>query len=100
MGFLIKLGCGGVSLEKLHPAMQPVLRAVELVWGVEEPVITSTWEGRHCAASWHYLCRALDFRLPRGDVQVRVSKLKERLGKDYDVVLERDHIHIEYDPKP
>jgi hypothetical protein len=95
---LIKIGCGGVSLGKLDPSMQPVMRTVALVWGSEEPVITSTWEGTHSSSSWHYFCRALDFRLPK-NVDGMIDVLKNRLGKDYDVVLESTHIHIEYDPK-
>jgi hypothetical protein len=27
------------------------------------------------------------------------NQIKELLGPDYDVVIENDHIHIEYDPK-
>ena len=78
--------------------MQKVLSAVALVWGSEEPVITSTWDGTHSPGSWHQFCMALDFRLPNNHL-VAAQKLMQKLGTDYDVVLEGDHIHIEYDPK-
>lgn len=29
-----------------------------------------------------------------------MAMFKYMLGPNYDVVLEKDHIHIEYDPKP
>jgi len=34
-----------------------------------------------------------------GKTSQAVSMLKSQLGSDYDVVLESDHIHVEYDPK-
>lgn len=96
---LIKFGCGGVDLSSLHPAIWRAVRAVCKIWGEEEPVITSTWEGTHSSWSLHYLKRALDFRLPRGPGIIAAQDLRKELGKDYDVVLEHDHIHVEYDPK-
>ena len=93
---LLKLGVGGANLTKMHPAMQKVLKEVPLIWGDEEPIITSTWEGTHGRGSWHAFGRALDFRPPKKNV---VMKLREKLGKDYDVVDEGNHIHIEFDPK-
>lgn len=98
MGILIKIGCGGVCLDKLHPAMRLVLREVDLIWK-EDPVITSTWDGVHSSGSFHYFCMALDFRLPKEKPLQKVEELKEKLGSDYDVVLENDHVHVEYDPK-
>jgi hypothetical protein len=69
------------------------------VWEDEEPVITSTWEGTHLPWSMHYRKRALDFRLPRKDVTKKWQTVRGKLGKDYDVVMEHGHVHIEYDPK-
>jgi len=96
---LIKMGCGGVDLSRLHPAMWYAIKCVTMAWEGEEPVITSTWEGTHAPWSYHYRFRALDFRYPVTDREKKIKKLKELLGKDYDVVEEWDHIHIEYDPK-
>jgi len=95
---LIKLGCGGVDLSCLHESMRLVLKAVDSVFP-NEPVITSTWEGTHSTGSFHYWLRALDFRKPPMNLEDCVNQLKSELGKDFDVVLESDHIHIEYDPK-
>jgi hypothetical protein len=96
---LIKLGCGGVCLDQLHPRMTIVLRVVTTIWDMEEPVITSTWDGTHSPGSLHPLARALDFRKPSTNVTAKVQELRSTLGKDYDVVLEDTHVHVEYDPK-
>jgi len=96
---LVKFGCGGLDLSSLHPALWYAVKVVCEVWGEEEPVITSTWEGTHLPWSMHYRRRALDFRLPEDHPHQRAIQLRKRLGKDYDVVMEHDHIHVEYDPK-
>ena len=70
-------------------------------------VITSAREGIHSENSRHYYGLALDFRtrdLPQGMKSAfadRVRELiEERLGqRQYDVVLEQSHLHVEHDPK-
>lgn len=64
-------------------------------------VITSLNDGQHMTTSFHYRGLAADLRIwnlppidPK-DVRLRIAEI---LGKDYDVVLEKDHIHVEYDP--
>jgi hypothetical protein len=62
--------------------------------------ITSGTDGTHMVGSKHYESAALDFRtsnLSKEEVAKFISKLKVRLGEDYDVVLENDHIHVEKD---
>jgi hypothetical protein len=74
--------------------------ASSLEW--EELVITSCSEGRHSRGSLHYVGNAFDLRRsPHSppDVMEFYVRLKECLGKDYDVVLKVDHIHVEYQPK-
>lgn len=67
-----------------------------------ELVITSVNDGKHKTNSLHYKGLAFDCRsrdlAPQFQAHAR-DELKKRLGKDYDVVLEKDHFHIEYDPK-
>lgn len=60
----------------------------------------------HMTTSLHYKGQAIDIRLPSFynptpnlDSNLTDS-LRNALGEGYDVVLEKDHIHIEYDPKP
>ena len=99
---LIKFGVRG--LDHLDPVMQRVLAAVPVAWEHEEPVVTSAREGTHMDGSLHYLGRALDFRLPTDNMELKVDKLKMLLGNNYDVVISRARnipicIHVEFDPK-
>ena len=65
-------------------------------------VITSGSDGTHGPNSRHDKGNALDLRtntiLPEQLPQV-VKDLKWALGAQFDVVLESDHIHVEFDPK-
>jgi hypothetical protein len=66
-------------------------------------VLTSVRDGKHKAGSKHYDGLAFDARTWKLKAENKeaevVAVLKKRLGPDYDVVLEGDHIHIEHDPK-
>lgn len=67
-----------------------------------ECVVTSCIEGRHRRGSLHYVGQAVDFRtakIPARAVDDIVNLLRESLGSDYDVVSEKDHIHVEFQPK-
>ena len=91
----------GVDISRLRPEIRKKLNMIEVVlskYGNTELVITSTYEGTHSAGSLHYANLAIDIRLPAADGGV-VRHLKAVLLDDYDVVLEHNHIHIEYDPK-
>lgn len=98
---LLKLG---VDISRLERPIRRALNKIESIYqriAMEEAVITSTYEGNHSPGSLHYANLAVDIRLP-SDREIRgviAIKLKEELGPDYDVVLEANHIHIEYDPK-
>jgi len=65
---------------------------------IPNPVVTSTTGDIHMVGSKHYEGNAVDFRLPPNYRKV-ARDLQEALGNDYDVVLESDHIHVEYDPQ-
>lgn len=61
--------------------------------------VTSLTDGTHKAGSLHYKGQAADLRtrdvaMPLLGVIVR--EIKEALGADYDVILEGDHLHMEY----
>lgn len=65
-------------------------------------VVTAGRDGVHQIQSKHYTDEALDlrrFHLEPHEVEPVVQGLKQALGKDFDVVLEHDHLHVEYDPK-
>lgn len=65
-------------------------------------VITSASDGKHGPNSLHYSGKALDLRMnslrPEQIHPVYVA-LKTALGEQFDVVLESDHIHVEWDVK-
>jgi hypothetical protein len=65
-------------------------------------VITSGLDSLHGEHSLHYSGEAIDLRinnLPPGRAVEVMTEIKKRLGAEFDVVLEVDHIHIEFDPK-
>lgn len=89
----------GVQWRVFHAAI--IAESVLESFGVKL-VITSCMDGKHKDGSLHYKGLAFDARsrdlAPSFQVHAR-DEMKKRLGKDYDVVLEKDHFHIEYDPK-
>jgi hypothetical protein len=64
--------------------------------------VTSANDSVHMRGSRHYTDEALDLRI-HGLTKIQVAEwaaaIKTRLGLKYDVVVEKDHIHVEYDPK-
>ena len=64
--------------------------------------LTSVCDGAHSRGSLHYKGLAFDMRTrnmtPAEKRAVHVE-LRNALGDEYDVVLESDHIHVEWDPK-
>lgn len=63
-------------------------------------VVTSLTDGEHITNSKHYTGEALDVRLPeKADPEDVGLTLQHFLGPDFDVVIEPDHIHVEFDPK-
>lgn len=105
----------GVEIEHLGLPLRTMLVPMSYIWTAffsyrEDPdgmTLTSTYEGYpgdgvHGKNSLHYKGLAIDIRTK--DVALSriagfITALKARLGADYDVVNEGDHIHIEYDPK-
>jgi uncharacterized protein YcbK (DUF882 family) len=67
-----------------------------------EAVITSGTEGRHMFHSRHYAGLAADFRtedLKPNEIQQILEPMKNLLApQGFQLILESDHLHIEYDP--
>lgn len=62
--------------------------------------LTSFTDGDHKTGSLHHCGDAVDLRLPVVGLRAAIiESLRTALTADYDVVLEIDHIHVEYDPK-
>ena len=96
----------GVRLDDLSPQMVAAMLVVDAIYAkhdVTDCVITSGSDGTHSATSLHYRGgRALDFRtrtIPLLHRNAVAQEIGVSLGENYDVVLERDHLHCEYDPK-
>lgn len=100
----LKLKDHTVNLDGIHMEMIVAILAAMRVCmrhGVRELVITSARDGRHGKASLHGSGEAIDLRnFTWPDTIGMADEIREELDQDYDVVLEHDHLHIEYDPKP
>jgi hypothetical protein len=92
----------GVSLVGLQP---------EALYGIDvclfvfhdaglRMTLTSCRDGAHGKYSHHFKGLAWDIRVwdLTGRIDWMCRKLREKLGPDYQVINEDDHIHVEYDP--
>lgn len=81
-------------------------------WDRKDAWVTSVRDGQHSSSSLHYRGDAFDLRIGDTDYDGNrinywskseqdqiVLRLTKALPRDYDVVLESTHIHIEYQPK-
>ena len=98
MNIWIKIDCTHGLLGCLQYIVRHIMKVICQIWN-EDIYITSTDEGNHIAYSKHYFGEAIDIRPPKTDRENKINKLKERLGEDFDVIDEGDHVHVEYDPK-
>ena len=98
-----------VSLIGLQPETGIGIAVAEGVYSAHGVplVLTSVTDGKHRAVdTLHPKGYAFDCRLPskystHGTINTDVFRsLQIELGPEWDVVLEVDHIHVEYDPKP
>lgn len=99
----IKLKDETVQLDNVHPKILAAICCAMTVWSkhrVSVLVITSANDGAHMSESKHYSGEAIDLRSRTlRDVFAVAADLRSELGPDFDVCIEKDHIHIEYDPK-
>jgi len=100
----IKDGPHGARMLGLHPEILlaiPVAHEILREWGADLTVTTGT-DGTHMANSLHYAGYALDFRtrhLTSEQKEAFRRRLGEALGRHYDVVLHKTHLHVEFDSK-
>jgi hypothetical protein len=92
----------GVRLQGLRPeAVLGMYIACDVLYnfGIEFE-LTSVTDGEHMRASLHYVGQAFDFRkTQRADWPRIVEELQLRLGDQFDVVAEENHVHVEFQPK-
>jgi hypothetical protein len=83
----------GVNIDGLTEQMNEAVRILDKT--KKDCFITSGTEGLHMPGSRHYSGNAIDIRT----LDFTKNELSLLLGREYDVVQEKDHIHIEYDRK-
>ncbi len=94
----------GVKLAGLRPEMLVALMVANHVYASigKNVVVTSVMDGKHSRGSLHYVGFAFDLRinsLTASEIKIVVHLLKLHLSSEFDVVLERTHIHVEFQPK-
>lgn len=97
----------GVDINNTCPEMfeaMIVVRDILAMWGLD-CVITSGQDGTHGKGSLHPTGKALDFRTrdwPKKEAKEIERRIRADLtlfGRYYDIVMESDHLHIEWDKK-
>lgn len=107
----------GASLEGIKPEAKHAIEVIDKIYIANgaQLTITSGTEGHagdgvHTVNSLHYTGYAFDCRIwvfknqmhgqtDMAKVNAVAKQIREALGRDYDVLVELDHIHVEYDPK-
>jgi len=94
----------GVKVKGIKPELLIALVVADTCWKRygDELVVTSLTDSKHGNGSLHPSGYGGDLRtrnFPKNMVEAVAQDLRERLTDEYDVVVESDHIHIEFDPK-
>jgi len=96
----------GVSTTNVQPELLIGLMVADSVYLLYQTpcVVTSLNDSKHSFNSLHYAGCAADIlinNLPMGKAEEVAECIRVGLGHnpDYDVVLEADHIHLEWQPK-
>lgn len=94
----------GVSLAGMWPQIGIAIAIADQVYSEygKELVVTSVTDGEHKKGSLHPLGLACDLRTRyfTDDELAHIERdLRLRLTHEYDIVVESDHIHIEFDLK-
>jgi hypothetical protein len=91
----------GASLQGLQLVMREALIAGDAIWKGknQELVVTSGTDGVHSAGSLHYYGLAVDFRTHYFTEPEKITVFNQLRNElpEFDVVLEKTHIHVEYD---
>lgn len=92
-----------LDLERIMAMALPTIdRAHHKVGIARGAFVTSARDSIHNPGSLHPKGLAVDLRtkdLALEKIVILVNQLRLDLGPEFDVVLEVDHIHVEYDPR-
>ena len=86
----------GVFGELTQEAAEGLRKLEKVFKHVEDIYVTSVREGTHGIGSLHPSGRAFDIRHPK---EISIHEIRSALGKDWDVIEEPSHLHLEFDPK-
>lgn len=92
----------GVKLAGLRPEMGIALQAAIRSNPIGDTVITCALDGNHMFGSKHYSGAAIDLRtrdMSRDQAKSWRDDIALSLGREFDAILEDDHLHVEFDPK-
>ena len=97
----------GVLIKGIKPETIMGILFAESIWKTsldtnDQMVITSVTDGKHMKGSLHYNGYGFDVRtnfLTSAQITIFFDALKNHMDYEFDIVLEKTHIHIEYDPK-
>lgn len=105
---IIKLKAG-VRMQGVRPELSLGITIAAFAFfyatGGKAMIITSIMEGAHSVTSLHYAGQAFDVRTTRDahltfeQAEAATGAMKDALGSDFDVILEDNHIHVEYQPR-
>jgi hypothetical protein len=96
-----KEGVSGTAKAPLDAALK-IVSVVYGWFGQSTLIVTSLRDGKHMLHSLHERGYAADFRtftVDPSQQQALLAAIKGQLGASYDVVLEADHLHVEFDPE-
>lgn len=95
----------GVVLWEMHPKVVEAIEKADRIFvrlAGRPATITSARDGLHSDSSHHYAGRAIDLRsrdLDEATANRILRELRTDIGPDFDILLESNHYHVEYDPK-
>jgi len=96
----------GVNPIGLRPELLLALIVADQIWKENgfHFVVTSLNDSKHSRTSLHFDGKAADLRIwdiPSPKLKEMTKELHKRLGDnpDYDIIIEKDHVHMEYQPK-
>lgn len=94
----------GVRIDGVRPEIVIGMMVAAAIWKDlgHRLVITSVKDGEHSETSLHNSGNAFDCRtkyFTQEETEVAAERLRRQLGPDFDVIIEKTHIHVEYQPK-
>jgi len=100
----MKLKNNTIHIQGIRPELVFALNVTDQIYTSygQELVITSLNDGKHSRTSLHYIGAAADLRtsyFTTSEIDNIADLIRNKLGVDYDVIVESNHIHLEFQPK-